>query len=69
MVENIERCFLALKTGCQWRMQPCGFSKRQLYIYYPSLRKEDGILEEIHKNLRDRCWKRQKNAGCPELEW
>ncbi|MDR1055812.1 MAG: hypothetical protein LBL90_08335 [Prevotellaceae bacterium] len=46
-------------------MLPCDFPKRQPAYYYFSRWKEDGIFEEIHENLRDKCRGRQKKRRSP----
>ncbi|MDR1056305.1 MAG: transposase [Prevotellaceae bacterium] len=53
--EIMNAVFYLLKTGCQWRMLPCDFPKRQLAYYNFSRWKEDDTFENIHENLRDKC--------------
>jgi len=52
--------FYLLKTGCQWRMLPGYFPKWELVYYYFTKWKNSGVIEQIHKLLRDRL---RKKAG------
>ncbi len=52
--------FYMLKTGCQWRMIPKCFPKWELIYYYFTKWKNDGTIEMIHEELRD---KTRKDAG------
>jgi putative transposase len=65
--EILNAVLYLLKTGCQWRMLPCDFPKWQLVYYYFSRWKEDGTIEQIHENLRDRCRKQQRRQPSPSV--
>ena len=52
--------FYLLKIGCQWRMLLGCFPKWELGYYYFTRWKNFGIIEQIHKLLRDRI---RKKAG------
>jgi putative transposase len=51
--EIFDALFYLLKTGCQWRMLPCGFAPWNTVYYYYRQWKNSGLIEEIHEVLRN----------------
>jgi len=56
-----------LRTGCQWRMLPNDFPKRQLVYYYFSKWKNEGLIEYIHECLRAKVRKQSGKEVSPSL--
>jgi putative transposase len=52
--EIFDALFYLLKTGCQWRMLPIHFPSWKLVYYYFTKWKNDGTIELIHEQLRDK---------------
>jgi transposase len=57
--------FYLLKTGCQWRIIPHCFPPWESVYYYFSKWKNEGVIELIHGQLRDKV---RKKAGRETLQ-
>lgn len=63
--EIFDAIFYLLKTGCQWRMLPCGFPKWELVYYYFSKWKKDGTFELLNEIIRGKIRKRKNKKEQP----
>lgn len=55
--------YYLVKTGCQWRIIPSNYPKRQLVYYYYSKWSNLEFFDLLLYNLREKVWvKRGQNA-------
>lgn len=63
----LDALFYLLKTGCQWRMIPHCFPPWESVYYYFSKWKNEGVIELIHEQLRDKVRKKAGREVSPSL--
>lgn len=59
--------FYLVKTGCQWRMLPSDFAPWNTVYYYYRRWKNNGLIEEIHENLRDMVREQSGREKSPSI--
>jgi len=65
--EIFDAILYLLKTGCQWRMLPSEFPSWKLVYYYFSKWRDEGVFEQINRELHEQLRKQRGREASPSV--
>jgi len=65
--EIFDAILYLLKTGCQWRMLPSEFPDWRLVYYYFSKWRDEGVFDQINRELHGKIRKQRGRAPSPSV--